>query len=179
MAIEKQQAIRKAQDDIIQGAFDTAKAMGESALASTVSAVASGESIKKVLKDQLKAIAVEATVQSALNTAKALGSLATGDPASATAYAKTALAFAGVAGLAGMMGKGGGASSVGGGGASPTGTPQVSTPDREDFREESKQMVFNISMGTVYSTEESALTALTSAITREQKRHRRGAPRNA
>jgi hypothetical protein len=179
MAIEKQEAIRKAQDDIIQGAFDTAKAMGQSALASTASALASGESMEKVLKDQLKAISIEATVQSALESAKALGELASGNIAGATAHGKSALAFAGVATLAGVLSKGGGATSGGGGGASPTGAPQVSSPEREEFREQSQQMVFNISMGTVYSTEQSALTALTSAITREQNRHRRGAPRNA
>lgn len=180
-AIKKNKAIKSAQDDLIKGAVDTAKAMGESALASSASALASGESIEKVLKDQLKAISIEASVQSALHGAKALGALASGNFAVASLEGKTALAFAGVSTLAGLLGKGGasGGSGSGGGGASPTGAPQISTPTRDEFREQSSQMVFNISMGTVYSTEQSALTALTGAITREQNRHRRGAPRNA
>jgi len=181
--MKKANAIRAAQDQIIQGAQDTAFAMGESALASTVASIAAGESISNVLGQTLEALSTEAAVQAAMHGAKAIGAAAMGDFKTASLEGAAAAAFAGVAALAGTLGGGAGAgastTSTSGASASPTGAPLVSTPEREQDRNESQPIVFNISMGTVYSTEESALTALTNAITREQNRVRRGAPRNA
>ena len=99
-------------------------------------------------------------------------------PPFAAAASAAAAAFAGVATLAGVLGANiGGGQSAPSSSASPTGAPLISTEDREPMRQDNQPIVFNISMGTVYSTEESALTALTNAITREQNRARRGAPR--
>jgi hypothetical protein len=179
LAIEKSRRINAAQEEVIQGAKDTAKAMALSSVASIASSAAAGDSFNKILNDQLDAIKREAAVQAALNAAYGLAAAAMGEFTTAGARFKAALAFGGVSALAGALGGGGGGGSSSAGGASPTGAPLVSTPDREPVNDNNQPLVFNISMGTVYSTEESALTALTSAITREQNRHRRGAPRNA
>jgi len=179
LAIEKNKRINAAQNEVIQGAKDTAKAMALSSVASIASSVAAGDSFNKILSDQLDAIKREAAVQAALNAAYGLAAAAMGNFKTAGDRLQAALAFGGVSALAGTLGGGGGGGSSSGGGASPTGAPLVSTPDREPVNDNNQPLVFNISMGTVYSTEETALTALTSAITREQNRHRRGAPRNA
>lgn len=178
---KRNQAILDAQREITEGAKETALAMGESALATTVSSLAAGESVTDVLGQVLQALSTEAAVQSAMHGAKALAALATGDLRAASLEGAASMAFAGVATLAGVLSSGAGASttSTPSASASPTGAPLVSTPERETERTESQPIVFNISMGTVYSTEETALTALTNAITREQNRVRRGAPRNA
>lgn len=179
LEIKRRNNLAKQNQAIIEGALQSAEAMATSSMASAVASAMAGESMDKVLKEQMKMISTQAMVQSALNGAKALGALATGDLGASALYAKASLAFAGVATLAGLAGAGGGGTSPAPASSSPTGAPLVSTPERESMRESSETMVFNISMGTVYSTEESALRALTDTITREQNRVRRGAPRNA
>jgi len=180
LAIEKSQKIKLAQDEVIDSAKATAKAMALSSVASMASSAAAGDSFREILKQQLESIKREAAVQSALNAAYGIAAAATGSPEAAGRF-KAALAFGGVAALAGVLSSGGsgGGGGQAGGGASPTGAPLVSTPEREPANDNNQPLVFNISMGTVYSTEESALTALTNAITREQNRHRRGSVRNA
>lgn len=180
LALDKSKRLKAAQRDVVEGAKDTAKAMALSSVSSIASSAAAGDSFASILKQQLESIKREATVQAALHTAYSIAAAASGKFTVAAGELKAALAFGGAAALAGVMGSGGGGvSSSGGGGASPAGTPLVSTPDREVLNESTQPLVFNISMGTVYSTEESALTALTNVITREQNRHRRGSVRNA
>lgn len=176
--IKSHNAQYESQQKVIDGAKQTAVAFGKSALASSLSAAMAGEAMDEVLKQVLTNLASQAAVESGMEGAKSLAALASGNIPLAGAHGAAAAAFAGVATLAGVLGANmGGGQSSSAATASPTGAPLVSTEDREPMRQDNQPIVFNISMGTVYSTEESALTALTNAITREQNRARRGAPR--
>ena len=176
--IKSHNAQYESQQKVIDGAKQTAVAFGKSALASSLSAAMAGEAMDEVLKQVLTNLASQAAVESGMEGAKSLAALAGGNIPLAGAHGAAAAAFAGVATLAGVLGANiGGGQSAPSSSASPTGAPLVSTEDREPVRQDNQPIVFNISMGTVYSTEESALTALTNAITREQNRARRGAPR--
>ena len=164
-----------------QQGIQSYKGLAEAAMQAAAASFFYGESFKDQLAAAANSIGQQALVKALFQGAEALAFLAVGNVPSAIAAGKAAAGYAATAAAAKVVGAaaggGGGAPAPAAASSSPIGSPQTfSTPTRETATQ-SQQMVFNIQMGTVYSTERNALQALTSAITREINAERRGAPR--
>jgi len=178
--LNAQNKLQAQSDAIMRRAGDAAGAFGKSFAAAAADAIWTSKSIAESLKGSMDALGRQATIEALMEGARALKDLAMSNFVGAAMHGKAAAAFLGVAGAAAITsaavggGGGGGGSS---GGVSPLGSPLTDTAPQRDTAQRESPMIFNISMGTVYSTEQGALTALTNTITREINRDRRGSPR--
>ena len=157
------------------------KGLGDAALEAAAASIYYGDSFKEQLASAANSIGMQAFLKALFQSAEAIAFLAVGNVGSATAAAKAAAGYAATATAAKAIGAaaggGGSTASAAPASASPIGSPQTFSAPTRESAQQGQQMVFNIQMGTVYSTERSALQALTSAITREINAERRGAPR--
>ena len=178
--LNAQNKLQAQSDAIMRRAGDAAGAFGKAFAAAAADAIWTSKSIAESLRASMDALGRQATIEALMEGARALKDLALSNFAGAAMHGKAAAAFLGVAVAAKATGAAVGGGGGGGGspaGVSPLGSPLTDTAPQRDTAQRDNPMIFNISMGTVYSTEQGALTALTNTITREINRDRRGSPR--
>jgi hypothetical protein len=155
--------------------------LGRGAVEAATATLFYGDSFKEQLAAAANSIGNQAAIKAIFAGAESVFALATQNYKGAVFFAKAAAGYAATATAAKVVGAaaggGGSTASAAPASASPIGSPQTFSAPTREASQQGQQMTFNIQMGTVYSTERSALQALTSAITREINAERRGAPR--